>query len=115
MKSKLIKIGVISFVIVLFNIFNFVYAADPMQIYNVNNNDSIINAAVIIAGFLKYAALAIAIGMLMVKGIKFVLAAPEGKADIKKQMIPWAIGIFLLFMLTGILNIVQEMAQNFQG
>lgn len=114
MKSKLIKIGVISLAI-LFSVFNFTYAANPMDIYNVNNNDSIVNAAVIIAGFLKYAALAIAIGMLMIKGIKFVLAAPEGKADIKKQMIPWAIGIFLLFMLTAILNIVQDMAQNFNG
>ena len=37
MKSKLIKIGVISLAI-LFSVFNFTYAANPMDIYNVNNN-----------------------------------------------------------------------------
>ncbi len=73
----------------------------------------ILSAATYIAGWIRYAAIAIAVGMLMYKGIQFILSSPEGKAEVKKQMIPWAIGLVLLFTFNIFLNIIAGIAQDF--
>ena len=48
----------------------------------------------------------------MFKGIKFLISSPEGKADAKKEMIPWAIGVVILFSMNVIINFVAKIANN---
>ena len=49
----------------------------------------------------------IAIIMLIVIGIKYVSASPEGKADAKKDLPGYVIGAVILFGISGILKLLQ--------
>ncbi len=110
MKSILKKLLIILFVIIV-NIANVVYAS-PSDIYNNTTGNGIVSAGQYIAGWIRYGAVAIAVGVLMVKGIKFLISSPEGKADAKKEMIPWAIGVVILFSMNVIINFVAKIANN---
>ncbi len=97
---------------------NNVHALDWGTLYggfdaNASEGMGIIYAASYIGGWLRYGALALAVGMLMYKGIKFILSSPEGKAEVQKQMIPWAIGLVILFTFNIVLTIVSNIASDF--
>ena len=49
----------------------------------------------------------IAIIMLVVIGVKYVNAAPGGKAEVKKDLTGYIIGAVILFATTGILKLLQ--------
>ena len=87
MKNKIIKI--ISIITaMMFNIANFAYAANDYGLYSGINEDSgIVNAGQYIAGWILYAGIIICVIVLMIKGIKFITAAPEGKAEVKKSLL----------------------------
>ncbi len=65
-----------------------------------------------IAGYVMYFAEAFAVGMLIIMGIKFVISAPEGKAEAKKRIIPWAIGVFILFSFNALINQVADLGSQ---
>lgn len=52
--------------------------------------------------------MAIAIIILLVVGIKIMIAAPSEKANIKKYAMNYAIGAFILLSATAIMKIVQD-------
>ncbi|MBR3697809.1 MAG: hypothetical protein IKM97_06120 [Clostridia bacterium] len=54
--------------------------------------------------------LAIAIIILIVIGMKIMLAAPSEKATIKEYAVNYIIGAFILIAATGILTIIQRVA-----
>lgn len=64
----------------------------------------VINA---IIGTIQVAGTGIALIMVSVLGIKYMLAAPNEKADVKKQITPMVIGAIILF---GAVNIIQIIA-----
>ena len=95
-----------------------------------SSNTTLTTAASKIAGVIEYMALAFAVGMLIIKwagaaiavgmlmfiGIKYVTASPDGKADVKKELIPWSIGVVLLFTLIMFINqVVIPLALKFNG
>ena len=47
-----------------------------------------------------------------VLGIKWIAAAPEAKADIKKQAIIYVVGAALVFAAGGILTIIKAISKN---
>ncbi len=105
--KRILKKIVLAVSSIILGTFNVVFADDiksPVEIYNVGSNNGIVNAAVYIGGWIRYGALIAAVVVLMSKGIKFVVSAPEGKADAKKELIPWAIGVVLLFAINAIIN-----------
>lgn len=110
MKNILKKVLLVLFVIIV-NIANVVYAA-PGDIYNGTSGNGITSAGQYIAGWIRYGAIAIAVGVLMVKGVKLMISSPEGKADAKKELIPWAIGVVLLFTINVIINFFAGIANN---
>lgn len=61
-----------------------------------------------ILGIIKWAGAAIAVGMLMFIGIKYVTASPDGKAEIKKTAIIYVLGAVLIFSASAILGIIQD-------
>lgn len=55
---------------------------------------------------------AIAIVMLLVIGMKYMIASPGDRADIKKHAVAYVIGAFILFGTSGILTILLEFSNQ---
>ena len=51
---------------------------------------------------------------LILIGIKFMLGSVEEKAEYKKSMIPYLIGVFIFFALTQLLSIVVNITGEFE-
>ncbi len=60
----------------------------------------------------RIAATGIALIMLVVVAIKYMSAAPEGKAEIKKHAVIYVVGAVVLFASAGILTIIQAFAEG---
>ena len=54
----------------------------------------------------------IAVIMLMVLGVKYMMASAEGKADIKKQVIIYVVGAVLLFGAANIAGMFRGLASS---
>ena len=52
---------------------------------------------------------------LMVMGIKYMIGSIEEKADYKKTMIPYLIGVFIFFSLTQVLAVVEKISEIFNA
>ena len=48
----------------------------------------------------------IAVGMLVILGIKYMLGSAEDKAEYKKSMIPYLIGAILIFAGANLANVI---------
>ena len=69
---------------------------------------SLSSAGSLIVGMIRWVGIAILIGAIILKGIKFVSAAPEGQASIKKELTLLVIGAIMLFALTTIIDIIYK-------
>ena len=54
----------------------------------------------------------IAVIMLIVLAMKYMLAAPGDKADIKKHAVVYVVGAVILFSVSGILKIIQVFSEK---
>ena len=54
----------------------------------------------------------VAVIMLIVLAMKYMIAAPGDKADIKKHAVPYIVGAVCLFAGAGILQIIETFANN---
>ena len=81
------------------------------EINNVKGGDAVdaINKVLGVASILIVSA---AIIIIMIKGVSFMQAAPEGKAKIKKDMINIVIGGILIFGINGIIGIIVNIASK---
>ena len=61
-----------------------------------------------IIGFIQVAGTGISLIMVSILGIKYLLAAPNDKADAKKQIMPMLIGAILLFGAANIMQIISD-------
>ena len=122
MKNKIVKILVFSIIIAVISFCNtyMVYGATgetineenvAQQFYNVGNS-KVLNEGQTVAGYILYAGIIIAVIVLMQKGIKFITASPEGKAEVKKEIIPWVVGIVLLLSLEVAIQFFVDFAQE---
>lgn len=80
-------------------------------IYN-GGSQSIKSAGGIILGVVQVVGTSIAVIMLVIIAIRYFTAAPEAKADIKSQLIPYVIGAILLFAASNLVSIVAKAAQE---
>ena len=82
-----------------------------IEINNVKGGDAVdaINKVLGVASILIVSA---AIIIIMIKGVSFMQAAPEGKAEIKKEMINIVIGGILIFGINGIIGIIVNIASK---
>ena len=69
------------------------------------------NMAVVV----KIVAVATAVIILIVLGAKYMIAAPGDKADIKKSMIPFVIGAFVVFAATSIIEMIIKFSSQLGG
>ena len=111
MKKKLFY--VFNFILLIILNYNMVFADELHdKIYNGAGGNGILNAGALVAGYIKYFAIAVAVIMVMYMGIKFITAAREGKAEVKKQIIVMFIGMVILFFMVAVFNWIQTLTNN---
>ena len=110
--SKIIGLVVLFLGILNCNLVSFAADDYAQRLYKVDLTSGFGSAAALIAGYILWAGLIIAIVVLTVKGIKFITSSVYTKADVKKELIPWAIGVVLLISLRIILQFIVDFSQN---
>ena len=89
---------------------------DSMDVTKVKGNDSsgasaaIGNIASAILNIVQVIAMFTAVIMLIVLAIKYISAAPNDKAEIKKHAVVYIVGAIVLFGASGIIQIVKTFA-----
>ena len=66
-----------------------------------------------ILGVVQLIGVSVAVIMLIVLAIKYISAAPNDKAEIKKHAVVYVVGAVVLFGAAGILEIIKNFAGNF--
>lgn len=126
MNKKMIKVTTI-LALVIMVIFSFAipsFATDwntfDMNVTTIESNandssgasSSIGRIAGAILNMVRIVAVAVAVIMLIVLAIKYISAAPNDKAEIKKHAVVYIVGAVILFSASGILGIIQKFAGN---
>jgi choline-glycine betaine transporter len=112
--NKMFK--VISLVLVLVVCFSLpVLAVDPGNFSgNTSGTEGLANLGNTIIGVLQVVATIVAIAVLLFVGIKFLLASPSEKANIKGMLIPYLIGAIIIFATVPILQIIKGFTAGIQ-
>lgn len=66
-----------------------------------------------ILGIVQVIAMATGVIMLIVLGIKYMVSSVEEKASIKQKLMPYIIGVFLVFAGTTFLKMIQDLTNEF--
>jgi hypothetical protein len=83
---------------------------EESQVYKGDSSiTSMGDTIVSVVGIICYGA---AVIVLLVKGVKFMKAAPEGKAQIKEEMVAAAVGAIILFAIGTFIQIIAKIAKN---
>lgn len=97
---------------------NMVFAADieiPTQTATtINSSTELTKTVSNILGIVTYICYAAAVVMLLILGVKYITASPEGKADIKKTAVQYVIGAVLVFAAGFVLNLIKTISENLQ-
>ncbi len=111
-KTKLLKFifVIIQIICLVFTIMNSVYA-NMNDIYKQSQNPFGKSVSIII-GIIQAVGMSIAVIMLTIIGIKYIMASPEGKADLKQQLFPYLIGCVLLFGSSWLIGIIADFAYD---
>ena len=73
------------------------------------------NVAGKILGVVQIIGVAVAVIMLIVLAIKYISAAPNDKAEIKKHAVVYVVGAIVLFAASGILGLIRQFAEGVNG
>lgn len=68
-----------------------------------------------VIGLIQVAGTGISMVMVTMLGIKYMLAAPSDKADVKKQIAPLVIGAIILFASVNLVGIVADITEKTLG
>ena len=77
-----------------------------------NTSGGFQNSVARILGVVKYICYAAAVVMLVMLGVKYLTASPDGKAEIKKTAVQYVIGAVLVFAAGVILTIIQSVSNT---
>lgn len=103
------------FIIIIFMLSN-VVLADPisaMEGYNSGSgNSTLSNVGSKLYGIILIVGSAVAFITLAIMAIRFMTAAPDEKAEIKKNMIGFVVGVLILICTLTILRILQTIGQS---
>lgn len=120
--KKIISIVILAVIIISFTSQN-VFAADfnwktktqslVKGAKDTSSASSKVNALVIaIVNIARTVAMGVAIVMLIAVAMKYLMAAPGDRADIKKHAVVYLVGAVVLFASSGILTIIAEFAEG---
>ena len=116
-KKSVRIISVILLAVVLFMSFGNVVFADGIEGINPTATppDGGTELANSILGALMWIGIAIAVGMLIFLGIKYVTSSPDGKADLKKQLGVYILGFVFIVGATTIVGIIKNVVSPVVG
>ena len=109
----MIKKAIVSILIILTVISTIVFAIDiTLEDLSPEAPTQLSNFSVEVIGFLQWVGYAIAIGMIIYIGIRYVLAAANEKATLKQIAIKFVIGALLIAGCTTILPILASIFEK---
>ena len=117
-KTMKIIVGLITILLIILSLSNFAFAvtaADSISTLattagHAATNTSFQNVVGAIIAVTRVIATGVAIIMLVVLAMKYMMAAPGDKADIKKHAVVYVVGAVILFATSGILGIIAKFA-----
>lgn len=65
----------------------------------------------IVVGAIQAVGVIVAVTVLIYVGIRFMLAAPSEKANIKGMAIPYIVGALIVFATTSLVNVIYDLAK----
>ena len=80
---------------------------------NLNDVNGVLKPGGIIINVIRTIGIIISCITLLILGIKYMIGTVEEKADYKKTMIPYLIGVVILFSVSTILTTIIEMIGDF--
>lgn len=115
-KSKHIlnKIIIMIFIIMMFISIN-VFASNPTTInpddwkpddLNTSDVQEIVDTSKVIVDIIRAVGIIVTVVVIIVMGIKYMLGSIEERAEYKKSMLPYLLGVFIFFCLSQILAII---------
>lgn len=114
MKKRIIKILLSIITISIILSLSIVFATPFDQYSNASANTSdieVLGGKVI--GVINVAGTVIAICVLLFIGMKFMLAAPSERADLKGALVPYIVGAVLLFASVNIASIIYKFSNAY--
>lgn len=78
-----------------------------------DDSTEFVKMANVIIGILRAIGTILSVVMAVILGIKYMMGSVEEKAEYKKTMIPYIIGIILLFAGAQIVGLIQGLVNNF--
>ena len=118
MKRKVVKMCVaLILTFVLVSIFNTAFATpgilDSISSINTGSGTTkVVSLGNIILRVVQVIGTAASLIMITICATQFMLAAPEGKAEYKKRLVPVVIGSIILFAATNILSLIQSTVES---
>ena len=85
---------------------------DKLKPNPLGDEQQLVDKANVIIAVINIVGVATSVITLMFMGFKYMFASVEEKADYKKSMLPWLIGIILLFSATTIPNLLFNIGKN---
>lgn len=76
------------------------------------NTDTVKDVGSSILGIVRVVGTIVAVGMLIVLGIKYMMGSAEERAEYKKTLFPYLIGAVLIFAATNLADMVYTWAQS---
>ena len=76
--------------------------------------DEVVDVAVVIIAVIRYVGVAVSIIVLLIIVIKYMTGTVQEKAEYKKTMIPYLIGVFIFFALSQILPLIIGLIADFE-
>lgn len=119
-KKSIRIISIVILAVMLLMTMSSVVFAEPVGGVEVNANVDAVDAnaknlAATVLGYVKYVGIMIAVGMLIYMGIKYVTAAPDGKAQMKQQLTIYIIGFVFIVGATVVIGILESALKSATG
>ena len=111
--AVLIVMTILSIATSVFAKTNTIIDPGTIQPTSTNTSNSVQSIAGQILGIVQVVGVAVAVIMLIVLAIKYISAAPNDKAEIKKHAVVYVVGAVVLFGAAGLLEIIKQLAANF--
>lgn len=110
--KKIVKTSIIFMLIIVMA--NISYASGIIdQIEEPKINPELANMLGGVIGVIQIVGTGVAVGASIYLGIKYILSSTEEKADIKKKLVPFVIGVIIFYGATGILQIIANFSTIF--
>lgn len=76
--------------------------------------DAVVSKAGIIVDIITTVGIVIAVITILIIGIKYMVGSIEEKAEYKKTMIPYLIGVVMIGSISGIIKLIATLASNIE-